>query len=90
MVDTLYKLFNIPVKGLNLGGPDTSKGVGIPQGNPLSSLLVNVYLNELDHFMDQLKKSVDKEVPNQLIRNGLRLLGLELPSYLELKLEKRK
>ena len=63
MVDTLYKLFNIPVKGLNLGGPDTSKGVGIFQGNPLSSLLANVYLNELDHFMDQLKKDVDKGSP---------------------------
>jgi RNA-directed DNA polymerase len=59
LVDTLYKFFNMPVKNLDLGGPDTSKGVGIPQDNFLSSLLVNVYLNELDHFIDLLKKEVD-------------------------------
>jgi len=63
MIDTLYKLFNMPVKNLELGGPDTSKGVGVPQGNPLSPLLANVYLNELDQFMDLLKKEVDKGSP---------------------------
>ena len=66
LVDTLYKLFNMPVKDLNLGGPDTSKGVGVSQGNPLSPLLANVYLNELDHFMDQLKKGVDKGSPQSI------------------------
>ena len=65
MVDTLYKFFNMPVKNLDLGGPDTSKGVGVPQGNPLSPLLVNVYLNELDHFIDLLKKEVDKGSPGE-------------------------
>jgi len=66
MMDTLYKLLNMSVKDLNLGGPDTSKGVGVPQGNPLSSLLANVYLNELDHFMDQLKKDTDKGSPKPI------------------------
>ena len=65
MVDTLYKLFKMPVKNLDLGGPDTSKGVGVPQGNPLSPVLANVYLNELDHFIDLLKKEVDKGSPGQ-------------------------
>ena len=66
LVDTLYKLFNMPVKDLNLGGSDTSKDVGVLQGNPLSPFLVNVYLNELDHFMDQLKKGVDKGSPQSI------------------------
>ena len=65
MVDTLYKFFNMPVKDLNLEGPDTSKGVGVPQGNPLSPLLANVYLNELDYFMNRLKKEVDKGSPGE-------------------------
>ena len=65
LVETLYKFFNMPVKNLDLGGPDTSKGVGVPQGNPLSPLLANVYLNELDHFIDRLKKEVDKGSPGQ-------------------------
>jgi len=60
MVDTLYKLFNMSVKNSSDGGPATSKGTGVPQGNPLSSTLVNVYLNELDQFMDCLKKDVNK------------------------------
>jgi retron-type reverse transcriptase len=65
MVDTLHKLFKMPVKNLDLGGPETSKGVGVPQGNPLSPLLANVYLNELDHFIDFLKKEVDKGSPRE-------------------------
>lgn len=60
LVDTIYKLFQAPVKGVEKGGPDTSKGVGVPQGNPLSPLLANVYLNELDHFIGLLKDEIDK------------------------------
>jgi retron-type reverse transcriptase len=63
MVDTLNKLFKMRVKDVEKGGSDTSKGIGVPQGNPLSPLLANVYMNELDHFMDSLKKEVDKGTP---------------------------
>lgn len=72
MVDTLYKFFSMPVKSLDLGGPDTSKGVGVPQGNPLSSLLANVYLNELDHFIDLLKKEVGKGSPGETTKDWRR------------------
>ena len=65
MVDTLYKFFKMRVKNLDEGGPDTSKGVGVSQGNPLSPLLANIYLNELDQFMENLKKETDKGVQGQ-------------------------
>jgi len=60
LVDILYKLFLTRVIGVEKGGPDASKGVGIPQGNPLSPLLANVYLNELDQCIKFLKKEIDK------------------------------
>ena len=44
LIDILYKLFNAPVRGVEKGGPNTSKEVEVLQGNPLSSLLVNIYL----------------------------------------------
>jgi retron-type reverse transcriptase len=58
--NTLYKIFQSPVKDLNKNGPDCSKGVGVPQGNPISPVLANLYLNELDHFMVNLKKELNK------------------------------
>lgn len=63
VIDTLNKLFKMRVKDVEKEGPDTSEGIGVPQGNPLSPLLANVYLNELDHFMDSLKKEIDKGTP---------------------------
>ena len=63
MVDTLNKLFKMRVKDVEKGGPNTSEGIGVPQGNPLSPFLANVYMNELDHFMDSLKKKIDKGTP---------------------------
>ena len=51
MVDTLYKFFRMPVKDIDKGGPDTSKGVGVPQGGPLSPLLANDYYNEIDQYI---------------------------------------
>ena len=64
MLDTLNKFFKMPIKDVSKGGPDPSKGLGVPQGNPLSLLLANVYLNEFDHFVADLKKEVDKGAPN--------------------------
>jgi len=66
MLDTLNKFFKMPIKDLNKGGPDPSKGLGVPQGNPLSPLLANIYLNEFDSFIKNLKKEVDKGTPKNL------------------------
>lgn len=62
--DTLYKIFKTPVKDKDKGGPDTSKGIGLPQGNPLSQVLANIYLNELDWFVNDLKEEVNKGTPS--------------------------
>ena len=66
MLDTLNKFFKMPIKDVNKGGPDPSKGLGVPQGNPLSPLLANVYLNEFDYFIEGLKKEIDKGIPKNL------------------------
>jgi len=58
--DTIRKQFNIKVIGLEKGGPDTSKGKGIPQGSPLSPLLANIYLDPLDKEMRRIKIISDK------------------------------
>lgn len=66
MLDTLNKLFKMPIKDVHKGGPDFSKGLGVPQENPLSLLLANVYLNEFDSFIKNLKKEVNKGTPKSL------------------------
>lgn len=60
LIDILYKFFNAPIKGKERRGSDSSKGIGIPQGNPFSPLLMNIYLNEFDQFILTLKKEIDK------------------------------
>ena len=64
LIDILYKFFNAPIKGKEKGGPDTSKGIGVPQGNPFSPLLMNIYLNEFDRFILTLKEEIDKGKPS--------------------------
>ena len=90
MVDTLYKFFNMPVKNLDLGGPDTSKGVGVPQGNPLSLFLANVYLNELDHFIDLLKKEVDKGSPGETTKEWRKVIWVTAAELSRAKTRKAK
>lgn len=60
MQDTLNKLFRMTIKDIEKGSPDFSKGIGVPQVNPLNPLLANIYLNEFDHFVGSLKKKIDK------------------------------
>ena len=60
LIDTIYKFFNASLKGIERDGPDTNKGVRVLQGNPLSFLLANIYLNEFDQFVISLKKKVNK------------------------------
>lgn len=63
LIDVLCKVFSGTVKNLEAGGPDCSKGIGVPQGNPLSPLLANIYLSELDYFVAALKGEHDKGKP---------------------------
>ena len=66
MLDTLNKFFKMAIKNVHKGGPNTSKSLGVPQENPLSPLLANVYLNEFDFFIKNLKNEVDKGAPKNL------------------------
>ena len=65
-MDTLYKYFNMTIKGIVKGGPDTSKGVGVLQGDPLSPLLANIYLNEFDNYIKELKEEVGSGNPGSI------------------------
>lgn len=90
LVDTLYKLFNAPVIGVEKGGPDTSKGIGIPQGNPLSPILANIYMNEFDHYMETLKKEIDKGKANMVSNEWARFIKVSNAEIASAKTKKAK
>lgn len=60
LISTINKMFKGEVVDVHLGGPDTRKGVGVPQGNPVSAILANIYLNELDNYILKLKDETDQ------------------------------
>ena len=71
MFDTLNKFFKMTIEDVGKDGPNSNKGLGILQTNPLSPLLANVYFNEFDHFIDSLKKEIDKKISiNKIIKKG--------------------
>lgn len=56
LVDTLYKFFNAPMIKVGKKNLINSKNIGLPQGNPFSLILANIYMNEFDDFIKKLKK----------------------------------
>ena len=89
-IDTLNKILKTPVKGVEQGGPDTSQGTGVLQGNPLSPVLANIYLNEFDHFMDSLKKEVDKGTPGGVTKEWNKATWVTVPELAKAKTRKAK
>ena len=75
--DLIRKMFNTAIlTPENFHFKDNN---GIPQGNVLSPLLSNIYLHELDLFMQELKKKYDKG--SQPTRNEEYFKKLELSKY---------
>lgn len=56
---TINKMFNNEIVDLHLGGPSGKEG--LPQGNVLSPLLMNIYLDKLDRFVLERKRSLEAE-----------------------------
>jgi len=66
LIDILAKVFSSPIKAIKdveKGGSNCSNGKGLPQGNPLSPILANIYLNEFDYFIGRLKDEYDRGKP---------------------------
>lgn len=58
LFDLIRKMFNCNI--LSLENFYFKRNKGVPQGNVLSPLLCNIYLHELDLFMQNLKEKYDK------------------------------
>ena len=52
-------MFNNEIIGIHRGGPSGKEG--LPQGNVLSPLLMNIYLDKLDRFVLERKRSLEAE-----------------------------
>lgn len=58
--DTIVQLLQGSVKELDKSCLGCGKSIGLPQSNPVSPVLANLYLNEFDYFVEHLKKEFDK------------------------------
>lgn len=79
----LNKLFQTPIKYLKISSPDIKIGIGLSQGNPLSSILLNIFLHELDAYANNLKKEIyiGKRFnmhQNKVFRNFIRVTNKEI------------
>jgi group II intron reverse transcriptase/maturase len=67
----LNKMFNNRIINLHLGGPSGEEG--LPQGNVLSPLLMNIYLDKLDCFVLEKKRMIEATSNNRRKLNPLYL-----------------
>jgi retron-type reverse transcriptase len=77
LLDLIRKMFNCKILAPENFYFKNDKGV--PQGNVLSSLLCNIYLHELDFFMEELMKKYKKG--SNPTRNDIYYKKLELTKY---------
>jgi retron-type reverse transcriptase len=79
--DLLYKMFNAEIANLELGGPDPRLGFGVPQGNPLSPLLCNIYLTKFDYKLAELKSEIDVGTGRVLSKERLKAVYIPKSWY---------
>lgn len=89
----LNKMFNAKIINLDLGGPDNK--TGLPQGSVLSPLLMNIYLDKLDQFLQKTKTRIEqgtrkRRSPNSEYRRRLRVSAGEARNLSQTELQKLK
>lgn len=67
-LDLIKKLFECKIVNIELGG--VCLGRGLPQESALSSILINVYFNGFDKEVQELRLSMNKEIP-KFMKNDL-------------------
>jgi hypothetical protein len=61
LINTFNNVYNSQITGLKFSGLKPKKDIGVFVGNFFLSMLLNIYLNEFDHFLLKLKTIVDKK-----------------------------